>query len=180
MEQYTSEQALNGIFSILSTMMEQNEQARQNQGQSGGLISSLQSGGAASAPSQGGGVGQQIEALAKGIQSIKDNDINEDDIKTVASLISTLGNEISELEFDEVNIQSVKSIAQALMTFGSISDSIIENIESLGNVLTKSRVDNILYFSKAFDIILENIEKNTVLLAGLFNALGGIDDKMRD
>ena len=41
MEQYTSEQALNGIFSILSTMMEQNEQARQNQGQSGGLISSL-------------------------------------------------------------------------------------------------------------------------------------------
>ena len=66
------------------------------------------------------------------------------------------------------------------MTFGSISDSIIENIESLGNVLTKSRVDNILYFSKAFDVILENIEKNTVLLAGLFNALGGIDDTMRD
>ena len=32
MEQYTSEQALNGIFSILSTMMEQHEQARQNQG----------------------------------------------------------------------------------------------------------------------------------------------------
>ena len=131
MEQYTSEQAHNGIFSILSTMMEH-------------------------------------------------NDINEDDIKTVASLISTLGNEISELEFDEVNIQSVKSIAQALMTFGSISDSIIDNIESLGNVLTKSRVDNILYFSKAFDVILENIEKNTVLLAGLFNALGGIDATMRD
>ena len=102
MEQYTSEQALNGILNIITTVVNEHaqrqENAQSNRNQTGDLITELL-GGVAAGSSQGVSLGSQVEALSKGMSALKDAGITDNDAKTVAGMISTLGDSIKSLEF---------------------------------------------------------------------------------
>ena len=129
MEQYTSEQALNGILNIITTVVNEHaqrqENAQSNKNQTGDLITELLRGVAAGS-SQGVSLGSQVEALSKGMSALKDAGITDNDAKTVAGMISTLGDSIKSLEFTEANIDAVQSVAQALVLLGSIDEEIID------------------------------------------------------
>lgn len=137
MEQYTSEQALNGILNIITTVVNEHaqrqENAQSNKNQTGDLITELL-GGVAAGSSQGVSLGSQVEALSKGMSALKDAGITDNDAKTVAGMISTLGDSIKSLEFTEANIDAVQSVAQALVLLGSIDEEIIDRINRLSRL----------------------------------------------
>lgn len=137
MEQYTSEQALNGILNIITTVVNEHaqrqENAQSNKNQTGDLITELL-GGVAAGSSQGVSLGSQVEALSKGMSTLKDAGITDNDAKTVAGMISTLGDSIKSLEFTEANIDAVQSVAQALVLLGSIDEEIIDRINRLSRL----------------------------------------------
>ena len=78
MERYTSEQALNGILSILENVVGQGNKNDSKDETSDMIRQLLQ--GAASAQQAGLGLGQQIEQMATGLNLIKESNINEADI----------------------------------------------------------------------------------------------------
>lgn len=192
MERYTSEQALNGILNIITSVVNEHaqrqENAQSNRNQTGDLITELL-GGVAAGSSHGVSLGSQVEALSKGMSTLKDAGITDNDAKTVAGMISTLGDSIKNLEFTEANINAVQSVAQALVLLGSIDDDIIDRINRLSrlklniaeslaefvNMLTKvdGNVNNVVIQMRN----LGNIDKDTI---ANIQSLKTIDVKIAD
>ena len=192
MEQYTSEQALNGILNIITTVVNEHvqrqENAQSNKNQTGDLITELL-GGVAAGSSQGVSLGSQVEALSKGMSALKDAGITDNDAKTVAGMISTLGDSIKSLEFTEANIDAVQSVAQALVLLGSIDEEIIDRINRLSRlklnvaealaefINTLARVDG-----NVNNVVMQmrnigHIDKDTI---ANIQSLGSIDVKIAD
>ena len=136
MEQYTSEQALNGILNILSTVVDDYQRSREQsakQQESSDIIAQLL-GGVSAAASKDVGLGQQIESLSNGMKTLKESGVTESDVRLVADMVSSLGAAIHNLELSEVNMASMVSLSQALSLLGSYDGEIIENINRLATI----------------------------------------------
>lgn len=181
MEQYTSEQALNGILNILSTVVDdyQKNKERASKPQDSSDIIAQLLGGVSAAASKDVGIGQQIESLTNGMKTLKETGITDSDVRLVADMVSSLGSAIQSLELTEVNMTSLVSLSQALALLGSYDAEIVENINRLAtidhnglektieqlNVLSqingaglKNALDSISKFSEIDNNVIKNIE----------------------
>ena len=141
MAQYTSEEALNGILNIISSVVDdyyenrntQNKQQSNNE--TADLITNLLGGASASASAnKSQSVGDQVEALARGMKIIKETGISSKDGKNVASIISTIGSALNNLDLGSYNNESALSIAMALTTLGKIDARIINSINEFAKI----------------------------------------------
>ena len=98
MEQYTSEQALNGIFGILQNLVQQSQERSEEKkpNEVSNLVKDLLNGTAAAAAA-GTSIGEEVEQLAKGISAIKEAGITDADATMVVSMISGLGRALQDL-----------------------------------------------------------------------------------
>ena len=180
MEQYTSEEALNGILNILTTVISEHESKTENKetekNKTGNLITELL-GGISAGSSKNVSLGSQIEELSNGMSKLKDSGINDSDAKNVASIISTLGDSIKKLDFTTASSDSVIAIANALVTFGSINQNIISNIRNISETLKGGSGENIINFIKTFSNIDKKTIENVYIASNAFISLGKIDEK---
>ena len=192
MEQYTSEQALNGILNILNTVVEDYQRNREQSTklqESSDIIAQLL-GGVSAAASKDIGLGQQIEQLSNGMKTLKDSGITDSDVRLVADMVSSLGAAIQSLELSEVNMTSMVSLSQALAMLGSYAGEIVENINRLANIdhnglqltveqlnnlasLNGTGLENALDSIRKFSRIDEDTIKNIEALTNVINADAG-------
>lgn len=162
MAQYTSEEALNGILNIISSVVDDYYENRSNQSnqesgnETADLISNLLGGASASMSSNAGqSVGDQVEALARGMKIIKDSGITKNDGKNVASIISSIGSALKNVDLGSYNSDSVLSIAMALSTLGKIDSRIIDSI----NYFTKLKPGALQNITDIFDTLSIDMRK---------------------
>ena len=166
MEQYTSEQALNGILNIIQTVVDQHQKKQESaaQNKTGDLITELLSG-VAAASSKDVSIGTQVEALSNGMKAMKDAGVTDRDAKMVAGMITSIGQAIKTLEFSDVNNASVIKMAEALVLLGGIQGNIIDNINYLTTLNVRQiravgqLVADLSDFNGSVDDFVENINK---------------------
>lgn len=175
MQQYTSEQALNGILNILETTINQYNEKQKNAStsQSSTLIEELLAGVGASA-SKGVDLGASVKMLADGMSLLKTQGITPSDAQDTAFMISVLGKAVAGLEFNPVSTDAVLSIAQSLAILGKIDKDIIKNIAYIASTLDAQQATNIAQFLKTLNI--DDVE-NVAKVIGAINDFSKIDPK---
>ena len=161
MAQYTSEEALNGILNIISSVVNdfyenrinQNKQSSNNE--TADLISELL-GGATVSSEKTQSVGEQVEALARGMKMFKEAGITKADGQNVASIISTIGSSLNNIDLNSYNGDSVLSIANALSTLGKIDSRIVDSINYFTNI-EPSALKNITELINTLSIDIDKI-----------------------
>ena len=152
MQQYTSEEALNGILNIIQTTVNEYNQSKQNKasGQTSSLIEELLAGVGASA-SKGVNLGDQVKTLADGMSMLKSQGITQDDATNVAFMISAIGKAVASLEFNPASTEAVLAIAQSLAILGKIDKDVISNISFIAANLDPAYAKNIYDFITKLD-----------------------------
>lgn len=182
MTQYTSEEALNGIFNILNQMVEERN-TNQSQNDTGDLISQLMLGISAGAEA-GVSVGDQVQSLAQGMAVLKQEGITEMDGENVATIIREIGTAINDISIGEVNQDGIIGIATALRILGTIDEALIDNINNLSKIDIEI-ADNILTFISKLDfrnigaLQDDNIGDSIRNLSYLMNSISGILDSSK-
>ena len=152
MQQYTSEEALNGILNIIQTTVNEYNQSKQNKasGQTSSLIEELLAGVGASA-SKGVNLGDQVKTLADGMSMLKSQGITQDDATNVAFMIGAIGKAVASLEFNPASTEAVLAIAQSLAILGKIDKDVISNISFIAANLDPAYAKNIYDFITKLD-----------------------------
>ena len=139
--QMSSEEALNGIFNILETMIIQeekdNKKIKNNESDKtiidllNGIVEKAKDKAAAS-------VGQQLEQLSKGLKSMKE--IDKDALDTVATSITRINKLLNNLHVPNDIEDNMDNFISAINKLGNIKESTAEN---LVNFIQKLHLENI-------------------------------------
>ena len=161
--------SLDSILNILTTLTNEyyaNKQVQQNNtsNDTSDLISDLMKGIAGSA-NLGVSVGQQVEALTKGLTAFEDLDITESDIQAIADIFGKLNKSLGKIKLNPENMKGVYTMIQALVTLGSVNDDILDNIIELNEYFDISKI------VAQIKSIGKEIDKKTITRAGEFFAL---------
>jgi hypothetical protein len=173
-----SEEALNGIYDILQTTIDQYNQQRAQASkprETSGIFEELLSGVAVAANSDVK-LGDQINALADGMSILKKSGVTAEDAQTVATIVNTIGESISNLQIQSADVEALASVIQALTMLGSIDGTIINKIDGLKslNVDVAHAINDFIHsldLSALAAMSDENISKN---MASLSTFLGNI------
>lgn len=135
-------ETLYNIFELLSTLANDYEDKKNKkpQEETSNIFGSIAPG-LTEAVKGNAGVGQQIEALAKGLDMLEKVDVSESDIQKIAGMFTTLGSTISGLNLDDKTSQSVYALANAIVTLGNINGDMIDNIIELNE---NFKLDNVI------------------------------------
>ena len=174
MARYSSEEALNNILNILDYMVIKDEQREMdNQGfdinQTDKSIISLLQGlvnTVSKKPEAGAGV--QLQALAQGLNIIKD--IDSDDILKVTSTIDTIGISLNKLAISDTSLNSLQTLIQFLTLSGLISKNNVDGIVYLSSILNKDIITSINDAINGLNISAKSIE-NVNRLNEIINTL---------
>lgn len=123
MGELSSEQALNGIFNILQTMItQQNEQKeKQDKGETDDKVKNLINGLIkANDNKQTEAVGQQLEKLAKGIQDLAA--IDEQKLNTVSAVVQNITNLFGSLKIDNNTEKNIDTFFNIFKKFAELNE----------------------------------------------------------
>ena len=148
MAQMSSEDALNGIFNILETMVaqQQKEEAKSPEAKADETVISLLTGIVEKAKDKAAAtVGEQLEQLAKGLIAMKE--VDNDMIDHVATSIGNVNKVLSNLQVDDNTVANVEKFIDTMAKIGEInaegSKKIIEFINNLQLNDPKAAMQNI-------------------------------------
>ena len=136
MAQMSSEDALNGIFNILETMVaqQQREEAKSPEAKADETVISLLTGIVEKAKDKAAAtVGEQLEQLAKGLTAMKE--VDHDMIDHVATSIGNVNKVLSNLQVDDNTVANVEKFIDTMAKIGEINaDASLKMVDFINNL----------------------------------------------
>ena len=136
MAQMSSEDALNGIFNILETMVaqQQKEEAKSPEAKADETVISLLTGIVEKAKDKAAAtVGEQLEQLAKGLTAMKE--VDHDMIDHVATSIGNVNKVLSNLQVDDNTVANVEKFIDTMAKIGEINaDASLKMVDFINNL----------------------------------------------
>ena len=136
MAQMSSEDALNGIFNILETMVaqQQREEAKSPEAKADETVISLLTGIVEKAKDKAAAtVGEQLEQLAKGLTAMKE--VDHDMIDHVATSLGNVNKVLSNLQVDDNTVANVEKFIDTMAKIGEINaDASLKMVDFINNL----------------------------------------------
>ena len=136
MAQMSSEDALNGIFNILETMVaqQQKEEAKSPEAKADETVISLLTGIVEKAKDKAAAtVGEQLEQLAKGLTAMKE--VDHDMIDHVATSIGNVNKVLNNLQVDDNTVANVEKFIDTMAKIGEINaDASLKMVDFINNL----------------------------------------------
>lgn len=163
MAQMSSEEALNGIFNILDTMVNQHEEKKKEtleQKADSTIVSLLQGIVETAKDESAATVGEQLEKLSKGLVAMES--IDNDVLNKVATSIGNVNTVLSSLKVDNDTFDNIDSFLKAINKMTEINAEGAKNIVDFIQGLT---LQNSKQVGKSVGIIKAVVETMSTLVA---------------
>lgn len=163
MAQMSSEEALNGIFNILDTMVNQHEEKKKEtleQKADSTIVSLLQGIVETAKDESAATVGEQLEKLSKGLVAMES--IDNDVLNKVATSIGNVNTVLSSLKVDNDTFDNIDSFLKAINKMTEINAEGAKNIVDFIQSLT---VQNSKQVGRSVGIIKAVVETMSTLVA---------------
>ena len=163
MAQMSSEEALNGIFNILDTMVNQHEQKKKEtleQKADSTIVSLLQGIVETAKDESAATVGEQLEKLSKGLVAMES--IDNDVLNKVATSIGNVNTVLSSLKVDNDTFDNIDSFLKAINKMTEINAEGAKNIVDFIQGLT---LQNSKQVGRSVGIIKAVVETMSTLVA---------------
>ena len=163
MAQMSSEEALNGIFNILDTMVNQHEQKKKEtieQKADSTIVSLLQGIVETAKDESAATVGEQLEKLSKGLVAMES--IDNDVLNKVATSIGNVNTVLSSLKVDNNTFDNIDSFLKAINKMTEINAEGAKNIVDFIQGLT---LQNSKQIGRSVGIIKAVVETMSALVA---------------